>query len=118
MKWLRRQPASVGSDSRLRDFIQPALNHLMQEGDGDILPIPFEFGRLSSESPAVFQLQMSSLSDYQWTLPRSFTVVRYPLKARKITQFTPVDSILIEALTFANRENRSGSPCVKGKNRL
>jgi len=74
----------------------------MQEGDGDILPIPFEFGRLSSESPTVLQLQMSSLSDYKWTPPRSFTVVRYPLKARRITQFTPVDSILLEALIFAN----------------
>jgi hypothetical protein len=102
MKWLQRQPASVGSDPRLCDFIQPALNHLMQEGDGDILPIPFEFGRLSSESPTVLQLQMSSLSDYKWTPPRSFTVVRYPLKARRITQFTPVDSILLEALIFAN----------------
>ena len=66
MKWRQPQPVSASGNSSLRDFIQPALNHLTQEGDGDVLPIPFEFGRLSSESPSVCELLMSNLSEYKW----------------------------------------------------
>jgi hypothetical protein len=102
MKWFQRPPAPVKAQSRLHEFIQPALHHLTEEGDGDLLPIPFEFGLMRAGSASALQQLAANLAEYKWTSPRSFVVVRYPLRARKITQFTPADSILLEALVFAN----------------
>jgi hypothetical protein len=109
MKWFQRQLTPTIGRSRLHEFVQPALHHLTLEGDGDILPVPFEFGLMKPGSTSVLKQLATNVAEYKWTQPRSFIVVRYPLRARRITQFTPSDSIVLEALIFANGTRIEGA---------
>jgi hypothetical protein len=102
MKWFQRKPTPANDQARLHDCFERALHHLTEEGDGDILPIPFEFGLMKPGSTSVLEQPVENWAEYKWTQPRSFIVVRYPLRARRITQFTPLDSMVLEALIFAN----------------
>jgi hypothetical protein len=78
-----------------------ALAHLRNEGDGDIFPPPFELQAPILEA-AVSGILKTPLSQMQVSEPRSFDVVRFPLKSRRTTQFYPIDSLLLEALVYRN----------------
>jgi hypothetical protein len=101
VRWFARSSTVSDHGSLQRSSVLAALAHLRQEGDGDILPIPFEFSRLSADASVVGQLLNSDPCNYRWSYPRSFSVIRYPFKVRKVSQFIPIDSLMLESLVFS-----------------
>ncbi len=76
-----------------------ALNHLLEQGDTDIFPRPFEFECMkqcwSALSPIFSGLD---IEDYVWHGSRRFVVPKEETSFRMATQLSPIDSLVLAAI--------------------
>ena len=102
MRWFAKSEAPLPSFGPILNsaHIVGALTNLREQGDGDVLPIPFEFTRMSS-SPKAIQNVLDLQSSHTFGRPRRFSVIRFPYKSRIVAQLKPADSLYADALLLS-----------------
>ena len=75
-----------------------AIKHILEEGDTDLLPIPFEFAVIRNQW-AVFQrrAELIQIEGHVWSGTRRFVAPKAEFSFRSVCQLEPIDSILFAA---------------------
>lgn len=82
-----------------RDSYEWALNHLLLEGDTDLLPAPFEFTVIKNNWEAVLlELLKLDVRQYQWSPVNKYLVPKDQLAFRLASQLEPMDALIFAAL--------------------
>jgi len=76
-----------------------AIDHLIAEGDTDLLPTLFEFEAIKFNWNNILNvLEDLDLNNYRWSPGRRFLVPKDQLSFRIATQLTPLDNLLLSAI--------------------
>jgi len=76
-----------------------AIDHLIAEGDTDLLPSLFEFEAIKFNWANIFSILTDlDLNHYEWSDGRRFLVPKDQLSFRIATQLTPFDNLLLSAI--------------------
>ena len=102
-RWFRPRSITHGVEKiSVRGSIPATLAYLKAQGDGDSLPPSREFSSLRSGSQErIAVILASDLAKHTWSQPFGLAIVRYPGRIRRITQFEPIDSLLLTAIMYA-----------------
>lgn len=84
-----------------RDSYEWALKHLIEEGDSDLFPAPFEIEVIKHcWARCLIDLETLSIEDHNWNPGRRFVIPKEALAFRTATQLDPFDSLILTALIY------------------
>jgi hypothetical protein len=79
--------------------LQWALKHVLNEGDTDLFPQPFEFRVVKKYWPEVLaELRKVQIEAHTWQGPRRLVVPKSEFGFRPVCQLDPLDAILFAAV--------------------
>jgi len=78
-----------------------ALMHLQRENDTDLFPVPIEIEVVNQQKEKIVGLLKEvDLGTYTWHPFRRFLIPKGELSYRMITQFNPLDSVMLSAIIY------------------
>ena len=78
-----------------------ALRHLVEEGDSDLFPAPFEIEVIRHCWPKILSdLATREIEAHTWNPGRRFVIPKEALAFRTATQLDPFDSVILAALMY------------------
>ena len=84
-----------------RDSYEWALKHLVEEGDSDLFPAPFEIAVIKHcWSQMLPDLEKLDVENHNWNSGRRFVIPKEALAFRTATQLDPFDSLILTALIY------------------
>lgn len=82
-----------------KESFEWALEHLLLEGDTDLLPAPFEFEVIKQNWGSLLpELLKLDLRQYRWNPVRKYLVPKDQLAFRLASQLEPIDALIFAAL--------------------
>ena len=86
-----------------------ALRHLVEEGDSDLFPAPFEIEVIRHGWPKILSDRNWEIETPPWNPGRRFVIPKEALAFRTATKLDPFDSVILAALNVRNRTSDRGA---------